>query len=70
MAFPLSHIAAGPVITGAGVWFMVTAVVVLLVQPPLAVVSDTLPDGPAPHTTETFCELDAPEIVPPVTLQL
>jgi len=55
---------------GAGVVLMITLLLDVLLQMPLAVVRVIVPDGPAPHTTFTVEAVLDPEIAPPVTDQL
>ena len=64
------HTADGPLMPGAGVVLMITLLLDVLLQMPLAVVRVIVPDGPAPHTTFTVEAVLDPEITPPVTDQL
>ena len=62
------QIAFAPIIVGEGVVFTITAMVEVLLQIPLEVITVTDPAGPAPQTTEIDEAVEEPLIVPPVTV--
>ena len=61
---------SGPAIVGLGVAVMLTVLLLVVLQLPLAEVKFTEPVPAAPQIIVTLADVAEPLIVPPITLQL